>query len=111
VRFPPYSSERAERAERVSRAPATLRSVLLGKRWHEVSGMSGDSEDDHLLAYGDIASAMTIVDRIVVSLEIVQNLFGSNRLPTGQRGVLGYWRTSSAVIVPEAVRLLVEEVS
>ena len=54
--------------------------------------------------YGDFRSAFFIADRIGMSVELVQNLFGANRRPTAERGLLIYWRTGSKVVVPEALR-------
>jgi HK97 family phage major capsid protein len=53
---------------------------------------------------GDFFSGFYIADRIGMSIEIVQNLFGANRRPTAERGLLAYWRTGSKVVVPEALR-------
>ncbi len=54
--------------------------------------------------YGDFFTGYYIADRIGMSVEIVQNLFGANRRPTGERGLMAYWRTGSKVVVPEALR-------
>ncbi|MEQ9093552.1 MAG: phage major capsid protein [Miltoncostaeaceae bacterium] len=83
------------------------RGRLLGKPWWEASNMAGDHEDDGLLLYGDIGAAFQIVDRIGMSIELVPHLFGADRRPTGERGLVACWRTTSIVVVPEAVRLLV----
>lgn len=90
------------------------RTTLLGKPWHEVSGLAapqGGEADDHILVYGDLTAAFQIVDRIGMSVEVVPHLFGASRRPTGQRGLYAFWRTSSAVVVPEAVRVLVADLS
>jgi predicted phage gp36 major capsid-like protein len=41
-----------------------------------------------------------------MSLELIPHLFGAaqGQIPTGQRGIFGYWRTGSKVVVPEALR-------
>ena len=42
-----------------------------------------------------------IVDRVGMNVEFIPHLFGgSNRYPTGQRGLYMYWRTSSQVLSP-----------
>jgi HK97 family phage major capsid protein len=48
-----------------------------------------------------------IVDRVGMDVELVPHLFGSNRRPTGQRGIFAMWRNTSAVLVPGAFRKLV----
>lgn len=48
-----------------------------------------------------------IVDRVGMSIELVQHLFGENQRPTGQRGIFAIWRNSCKVLVPGAFRRLV----
>ena len=46
-------------------------------------------------------SYFAIVDRVGLNIEFIPHLFGgSNRYPTGQRGLYMYWRTSSQVLSP-----------
>jgi predicted phage gp36 major capsid-like protein len=47
-----------------------------------------------------------IVDRIGNTLELIPNLVGANRRPTGQRGALLWFRTGSDSVVDNAFRLL-----
>lgn len=58
-----------------------------------------------LLAFGDYQQFL-IVDRIGMSVELVPHLFGSNGRPTGQRGIYAYWSNNSAILVPDAIRVL-----
>lgn len=81
--------------------------LLLNKPWNETSDMEGLVSAGNLVAvYGDINQAFRIVDRIGLSLELISHLFGASRRPTGERGVYMYWRTSSAVIVNDAARVV-----
>jgi len=84
------------------------RTLLLGKPWAEVSGMSTATSTGNadLLAYGDLETAFRIVDRIGMRIELVPHLFGPNGRPKGQRGVYAYWRVGSKTLVPNAVRVL-----
>jgi HK97 family phage major capsid protein len=59
------------------------------------------------LLYGDF-SQLLICDRIGPTFEIIQNLVGAAFRPTGQRGALLWFRTGSAVLVPNAFRVLVK---
>jgi HK97 family phage major capsid protein len=80
---------------------------LLGKPWHEVSDMpTATTAGNDILVYGDIAAGFEIVDRIGMSIELVPHLFGGSGRPTGQRGFLAWWRTSSGVINQSAIKLL-----
>lgn len=89
------------------------RSSILGKAYREVSTMSSKTttENEKVLAYGDIKSAYKIVDRIGMTVEIVPHLFGeglgeNNPFPTGQRGLYAYFRVGAKVITPGAVQVL-----
>jgi hypothetical protein len=71
---------------------------FLGKGLHEMSTLGGR------VVYGDFKHYL-IADRIGASIEIVSHLFGSNRLPTGQRGAF-FWRTGTQVLVANAFRTI-----
>jgi HK97 family phage major capsid protein/HK97 family phage prohead protease len=59
-----------------------------------------------VLVQGDYRQFL-IVDRVGMGIELVPHLFGgTNRYPTGQRGILAIWFNSSQVLVPNAFRLL-----
>ena len=78
---------------------------LVGRRVVEWSTMATAAMSGTKWAiYGDFFSGFFIVHRIGMSIEIVQNLFGANRRPTAERGMLAYWRTGSKVVVPEGLR-------
>jgi HK97 family phage major capsid protein len=84
---------------------------LLRKPLHELSNMDGSinaaaTANNYVLAYGDFGTGFVIVDRIGTTLELIPNIVGSNRRPTGQRGALLWFRTGSDVVVPQALRLL-----
>ncbi len=55
---------------------------------------------------GTSLAAYRIIDRVGLSVELVPHLLGSNRRPTGQRGLYCYGRTGGGVIVPDALRVL-----
>lgn len=84
--------------------------VLLGRPIHEVSHMTGVIDPNvtsanYLLAYGDW-SQYVIVDRVGSRIELIPNLFGANRRPTGQRGAFLWFRVGADVVVPNAFRML-----
>ena len=58
------------------------------------------------LLYGDFRAGFRIADRLGMTAEIVQHVLGSNRRPTGERGLFVYWRTGSKTIIPEAFKYL-----
>lgn len=84
---------------------------LLGRGWFENSNMDDSinpaaTADNFVLLYGDIAKAFHIVDRVGSSVELIPNLVGENGRPTGQRGILLWFRTGSDVVNTAAARVL-----
>jgi len=82
--------------------------VLLGRSTYETSEMDGNldaGQNNYLLAYGDLKQYY-VVDRVGATVELVPHLFGANRRPTGQRGLLLWFRTGGDLVNPDAVRLL-----
>jgi HK97 family phage major capsid protein len=83
--------------------------TLLGRNANELSNMDGvidAGQNNSIAIYGDF-SEFVIVDRFPSQVEIIPNLFGTNRRPTGQRGAFLWARVGSNVLVPNAFRLLV----
>lgn len=81
---------------------------LLNRPIHELSDMDGTITalaDNKVLLYGDFSN-FVIADRIGSSVEFVQNVVGIDGRPTGQRGVMLWFRTGSDVVVDNAFRLL-----
>lgn len=80
---------------------------LIGYPAYEASAMAAAlTTGSKIAVLGDFRHFL-IVDRIGLEVEVVQHLFGTNRRPTGQRGILAYWRNSSKVISANAFRTLV----
>ncbi|MGV9805562.1 phage major capsid protein [Micromonospora chersina] len=88
--------------------PELANGQLLGRPMNECSDMDGSltaAANNFILAYGDW-SQFVIVDRIGATLEVIPNLVGANRRPSGQRGAFLWYRTGSDVLVDNAFRLL-----
>ena len=85
------------------------RASILGKPYREVSTMSSKTttKKERVLAYGDVASGYRIVDRLGLTVEVVQHVFGANQRPTGERGLYAYFRVGADLVVPEAIQVLV----
>ncbi len=83
------------------------RSAILGKPYAEVSGMlTAVTKGKVVLLYGDVARGFKVIDRLGASVELIPRLFGEEGFPKGERGLWFHRRTSSAVIVPNAIRAL-----
>jgi HK97 family phage major capsid protein len=81
--------------------------LLLNKPWNETSDMASVVAAGNLLAiYGDISKAFRIVDRLGLSVELIPHIFGGSGRPQGERGLYAYWRTSPAVFVNDAARVV-----
>jgi HK97 family phage major capsid protein len=85
------------------------RKSILGKPYAEVSTMSSKTttKKERVLAYADVAAGYRIVDRLGLTVEQVQHVFGANQRPTGERGLYAYFRVGADLVVPEAVQVLV----
>ncbi|MET8650749.1 phage major capsid protein [Nocardia aurea] len=84
--------------------------TLAGRPMHENSNMDGAinaaaTEANYLLLYGDFRQ-FVITDRLGSTLELIPNLVGANRRPTGERGALLWFRTGSGVTSSAAFKLL-----
>jgi HK97 family phage major capsid protein len=84
---------------------------LVGKPYRGCSDMDGTysaaatAAHNYLLLFGDFAKYM-IVDRIGATTEIVPHVMGENGRPTGERGMLVYWRVGADCLDTNAFRLL-----
>jgi HK97 family phage major capsid protein len=58
-----------------------------------------------VFAFGD-PNLYVIVDRIGMDMEVVSNLLGSNFRPTGQRGIVAYWRNTANLLPAGSWRIL-----
>jgi HK97 family phage major capsid protein len=79
----------------------------LGWPVYENSSMDGTLSGgaaDYLVLSGDFQQ-FAIVDRVGTSIEVIQNLLGTNHRPTGQRGFLMHYRVGSDVLIQDAFRL------
>jgi len=82
---------------------------ILRKAVAEVSTMaSALTTASKIVLFGDIRAAFLIIDRLgSMTIELVPHLLGSSHRPTGMRGLYMFARNSSAILVPQALRLLV----
>jgi HK97 family phage major capsid protein len=83
---------------------------LLNKPLHENSNMdstvtTSGAVSNFILLYGDFSNYV-VADRIGSTLELIPNLFGANRRPTGQRGAFLWGRVGADSVNDNAFRLL-----
>jgi HK97 family phage major capsid protein len=100
-----------ETANGALKFPEVAEGRLLGKPLYELSNMDGvinttGAVSNFILLYGDFGQGFVIADRIGSTVELIPNLVGSNRRPTGQRGMFLWFRTGSDSVIDGAFRLL-----
>jgi HK97 family phage major capsid protein len=77
---------------------------LVGKPAEEWSSMTtAVATGSKWAIFGDFSNFL-IADRLGFQVELIPNLFGAAFRPTGQRGLLGIWRSGSGVLVANAFR-------
>jgi HK97 family phage major capsid protein len=87
--------------------PAGRAGPLLGKSAYEWSTIpSTQTTTTKVALFADFRAAYTIIDRLGMSVELINHLFGASFRPTGQRGLYAYWRCGAKTVVPEAARYL-----
>jgi hypothetical protein len=78
------------------RRTARLPVDVLGYPTYELSSMASVLTTGSLIAILGDFRHYVIVDRIGMTIELIPHLVGTNRRPTGQRGLYAYWRNSAA---------------
>lgn len=92
-----------------SQLDASRPATVLGRPGYSDGQMDGTitaAAENYVLLFGDMAAGYTIVDRVGMTVELVPHLLGSNRRPTGQRGLYAMWRTGGRVVDSAALGLL-----
>jgi HK97 family phage major capsid protein len=80
---------------------------LIGYPANEASAMGAALTTATKIAVLGDFRYFAVVDRIGMDIELIPHLFGTNRRPTGQRGIFALWRNSAGVLDANAFRVLV----
>jgi HK97 family phage major capsid protein len=81
--------------------------LYMGKPLYQASEFPDTpATGNKFLLYGDF-SRYVIIERIGTTIEVIPHLFGTNRRPTGQRGMYCYFRNSAKVVDANAFRALI----
>ncbi len=82
---------------------------LLGYPAYRASGMDASvtaTQDNYIMVLGDFSNYW-IANRIGFSVEVIPHLLATaNNLPSGQRGVYGYWRVGANAVNTDAFEML-----
>ena len=84
----------------------TANGDMLRRPRYEVSDLASIAAGAKPVIYGNVRKAFKIIDRVGLSVELVPVVLGANRRPTGARGMYAYWRVSSKVVLPDALRVI-----
>lgn len=95
----------------LSEAPGGM---LYGKRYVESSEMRGFADinalataDNHILLLGDFQAGYLVVDRLGLTVEVIENLLDpAHNRPNGTRGFYARWRVGGDVLNLDAFRVL-----
>lgn len=86
--------------------PGNLGSTLVGYPAMEASTLgTALTSATNELVFGDFSRGYVIVDRVGMSIELVPIIMQGG-LPTGQRGLMAWWRNTAVVAVPAAFKYL-----
>ncbi len=86
--------------------PGSLQASVLGKPAWENSAMASTLTTGNLILIVGDFNYYLIVDRVGMSVEVVPHLFATaNQRPTGQRGLLAFWRNTGKVLSAAAFRV------
>ncbi|WP_175551717.1 phage major capsid protein [Geodermatophilus amargosae] len=84
--------------------------TLAGRPFTETSEIDGTvtaGQANRIAVYGDVKAAYVVADRLGSVVSIVPHLFGpAGRRPTGQSGMILFFRTGGDLVIPDAVRVL-----
>lgn len=69
-------------------------------------GATSGAGNDAVAIYGSLSDGYLIAQQVGTRLEYIQNLFGANGRPTGQRGLMLWARVGGDVINTNALRVL-----
>jgi len=81
---------------------------IFGHPVYEATGQSGTMTTGQLIGVvGDYSRYFKIVDRVGLTIEVVQHLQDATTgFPTGQRALFAYWRVGAKVLNAAAFRTL-----
>lgn len=80
---------------------------LIGRNvWESTAMASALTTGQKILVIGDWRY-FVIVERVGMDIEVMPQLLGANRRPTGQRGLYAWWRNSADVLSTAAFQVLV----
>jgi HK97 family phage major capsid protein len=101
-----FQAQASSAGDPFARPSGAMGETFNGYPKHELSTMaSGIGTGSLVMLQGDF-NQFLIVDRVGMGIELIPHVLGSNRRPTGERGVFALWFNNSKILVDNAFRLL-----
>lgn len=101
-----FQAQASAAGDPFARPSGAMGETFNGYPKHELSTMAtGIGTGALIMLQGDF-NQFLIVDRVGMGIELVPHVLGSNRRPTGERGVYALWFNNSKILVDNAFRLL-----
>lgn len=101
-----FQAQASSAGDPFSRPSQGMGELFNGYPKYELSTMSTSIGTGSLVMLQGDFQQFLIVDRVGMGIELVPHVLGSNRRPTGERGVYALWFNNSKILVDNAFRLL-----
>lgn len=101
-----FQAQASSAGDPFSRPSGTMGPQFNGYPKYELSTMSTSIGTGSLIMLQGDFNQFLIVDRVGMGIELVPQVLGSNRRPTGERGIFALWFNNSKILVDNAFRLL-----
>jgi HK97 family phage major capsid protein len=101
-----FQAQASSAGDPFARPSGAMGETFNGYPKHELSTMATTIGTGSLIMLQGDFNQFLIVDRVGMGIELVPHVLGSNRRPTGERGVYALWFNNSKILVDNAFRLL-----
>lgn len=101
-----FQAQASAAGDPFARPSGSMGETFNGYPKYELSTMSTSIGTGSLIMLQGDFQQFLIVDRVGMGIELVPHVLGSNRRPTGERGVYALWFNNSKILTDNAFRLL-----
>jgi HK97 family phage major capsid protein len=101
-----FQAQASSAGDPFSRPSGSMGERFNGYPKYELSTMSTSIGTGSLVMLQGDFNQFLIVDRVGMGIELVPQVLGANRRPTGERGIFALWFNNSKILVDNAFRLL-----
>jgi HK97 family phage major capsid protein/HK97 family phage prohead protease len=101
-----FQAQASAAGDPFARPSGSMGAQFNGYPKYELSTMSTSIGTGSLIMLQGDFNQFLIVDRVGMGIELVPQVLGTNRRPTGERGIFALWFNNSKILVDNAFRLL-----